>query len=121
MASGFRFLSSRAPEASSREPGARSLIKLPSRPVRPFIRLERFLPHGLRLLLACLEYALLAASDALVRVQAFENELRRRNLLLGTLFLRDTQRSQLVDESLDSLEILKRLHGRHRVGKLNLA
>src|SRR5579859_3494634 len=115
MASGFRFLSSRAPEASSREPGARSLIKLPSRPVRPFIRLERLLPHGLRLLLACLEYALFAASDALVRVQAFENELRRRNLLLGTLFLRDTQWSQLIDESLNPLEVLERFDRRHRI------
>src|SRR5579864_8195476 len=100
-ASGFEFSS---PEAGSREPAAPRLIKLPSRPVRPFIRLERLLPHGLRLLLARLEYALFAASDALVRMQAFENELRRRNLLLRAILVRNPKRPEFVDQSLDALQ-----------------
>src|SRR5207302_3352641 len=64
----------------------RELIELPSLSIRPFLRIERFFSYRFGLLLASFEYAFLAAPNALVRVQAFQNELRRRDLLLGTVF-----------------------------------
>ena len=44
----------------------------------------------LGLFLSGFEDSLFAATNAFVRVQAFEDKLRGRDLLLGTLFLRDT-------------------------------
>src|SRR5580692_1767695 len=90
---------------------AEALIKLPSLPIRLLIRLERLLSHSLRLLLSSLEHALLAAPDALVRMQTLKDELRRRHLLLRAVFLRNAQRSEFVDQTLDTFQLIKRLLG----------
>src|SRR5215472_17489062 len=86
-----------------------TLVKLPSLPVRPIIGFERFLPNRLRFLLACFEHALFAAANSLVSMQSFENELRRRYLLLGGLFRGNAERTQFVDQALDASQILQRL------------
>src|SRR5271165_2061588 len=71
------------------------LIKLPSLPIRFLVHFKRLLARGLRLLLSRFEDALFAAADALVRVQTFEDEFRCRNLQFGTLFLRNSQWTEL--------------------------
>src|SRR5258706_7664039 len=90
----------RQTESRTAEAGS-PLVKLPSLSIRFFIRLERFLAHRLWLLLSGLEHALLAAADALVRMQAFQDEFCRGHLLLWAFFLRNAQRTQLVDQALN--------------------
>src|SRR5215471_2910672 len=96
-------------------------VKLPSLPERPLVRIERLFAHRLRLLVSGLEHALFAAADALVGVQAFEDELCGRNLLFGALFRRYSKRAEFLDQSLNSAKVLECFSGRDRVGKLNLA
>jgi hypothetical protein len=48
---------------------------LPSLPVWLLVRVERFLSDGFGFLLSGFKHAFLIASDALVRVQAFQDEL----------------------------------------------
>src|SRR5579863_1102514 len=81
---------------------ARDSIKLPFRSERPFFRIEILFPHRFRLLFSGLEHALLVASDALVRVQALENEFGGRYLPLGGFLLRHAQRPKLVNQTLNS-------------------
>src|SRR5579863_8518497 len=88
---------------------ARSLIKLPSLPVRACFRLERFLTRRLGLFLSGLEYALLAAADTLVSVEAFQNEFGGRNLLLRAFFLGHAQRPEFVDQALNLFQVFERL------------
>ena len=54
-------------------------------------------------------------------MQPFENELCRRYLLLGILFLRNAERSELVHQSLDSFQLFQSFHSRHRIRQLNLS
>ena len=62
----------------------------------------------LELFLSRFEYSLFIAADALVRMQAFEDEFRGGDLLLRTFFLRDAERAEFVDQALNLFKIFKR-------------
>src|SRR5882724_9222355 len=96
-------------------------VKLPSLPIRAIFRLDRLLAYWLWLLLSGFEYALFTAPDALMCMQSFENELRRRDLLFRTVLLRDFQRPEFVDESLNIFQIFERLCCPNGIRQLNLA
>src|ERR1700728_5168306 len=120
-ATGF-WLLALAPFGSRWKPAASSfLVELPSLPVRRFFLLEPFLAHRFWLLFSRFEHALLVAANALVRVQALQNELRGGDLLLRALLLRYPERAQLVDQALDFFQILQRLESGDGIGQLNLA
>src|ERR1700757_2417191 len=94
---------------------ARGLVKLSSLTERSLLGIERLLANWFWLLFSCAEHALFATANAFVRVQSFEDELRRRDLLLGGLFRRDAQRSQFVDQALNTTELLKRFPSRNGI------
>src|SRR5215467_15123231 len=102
------------------QPPTAASIKLPSLPVRPLV-FKRLFPDRLRLLLTGLKHTLLAASDALMCVQSFQDELRRRDLLFRSVLRRHAQRSEFLHQSLDALQILQSLRRRNRIRELNLA
>jgi hypothetical protein len=79
-----------------------TLIKLPSLPVRPFFWIETPSRARFGLFFSGFEHAFFVAADALVRVQAFEDEFGSGDLLLGTFFLRDAQRAEFVDQALNA-------------------
>ena len=71
-----------------------------------------FLALRFGLFFSGLEDSLFVAADALVRVQAFEDEFGGRDLLLGALFLRDAKRAELVDQALNPFQIFQRFKQR---------
>ena len=66
------------------------------------------LSRGLRLLLSGFEDAFFIAPDALMRVQAFENEFRGRDLLLRAFLLRHAERAELLDQALNFFQVVQR-------------
>src|SRR6185437_4360192 len=79
-----------------------TLVKLSSLPVWLLVRVERLLSDRFGFLLSGSKHAFLVASDALVRVQAFQDELCAGYLLLSTFLLGNSERAQLVDQALNS-------------------
>src|SRR5580704_505815 len=97
------------------------LIKLSSLPVWRFFFVETLLPHRLGFLFSGFEYSFFVAAYALVGVQAFKNKFGGGDLLLGTLFLGDAERSQLVDQALNFFQVFQRFKSCDRIAQLNLA
>src|SRR5580704_7952012 len=97
------------------------LIKLSSLPVWRFFFVETLLPHWLGFLFSGFEYSFFVAAYALVGVQAFKNKFGGGDLLLGTLFLGDAERSQLVDQALNFFQVFQRFKSCDRIAQLNLA
>src|ERR1035437_2191093 len=100
----------------------RALIK-PSLPSK-----SRLVPLKCRLLLRDLDWlfprrkhALLVAADFLVRVQAFQDELRRRHLYFGAVFWADVQLAEFFHQALDLAQAFENLLGPGTVAELNLS
>src|ERR1700683_1748936 len=91
------------------------LIKLSSLPVRWFFFVETFFALRLRFLLSCFKYALLVASDALVCVQPLQDKFRSGDLLLRAFFLRDAERSQFVNQTLNFFQVFQSFQGGNRI------
>src|ERR1700747_231686 len=94
---------------------ARGLVKLSSLPERSLLGVKRLLANGLSLLFSGAEHTLFATANTFVRVQSFEDEFRRRDLLLGALFRRDADRPEFIDQALNTTELLKRFLSRNGI------
>jgi hypothetical protein len=98
------------------------LVKLSSLPVRWFFLLETFLALArFGLFLSGFEDSFFIAADALVRVQALEDEFGGGDLLLRTFFLRDAERAEFVDEALNVFKFSRASRAETESGQLNLA
>src|ERR1700722_8463607 len=92
-----------APRCNQRLVTDDRLIKLPSLTVGRLLFVECLLALRFGLFFSRFENSFFVAANALVGVQAFENELCRRYLLLSTFFLRDAEWSEFIHQTLNFL------------------
>src|SRR5208283_1228447 len=97
------------------------LIKSPLPSKLRLVPLKRRLLRDLDWLLSRRKHALLAASDFLVCVQAFQNELRRRHLHLAAVIRADVQLDEFFHQPLNLAQPFEHLLSCGIVAELNLA
>src|SRR5258708_39218724 len=99
----------------------RPLVKPSLPPKLRIVALEHRLLGDFYRLLARREYAFFVASDLFMRVQAFEHELRRRDLPLGTVFRVHVQLAEFFHETLNLVQSCEHILCRGVVAELNFA
>src|SRR5215469_14882738 len=97
------------------------LIELPSLPEWSVLGVERLFPNRLLLLLSGTEHTLFAATDSFVGMKSFEDKLCRGDLLLSAFLRRNSERTELLDQALNSAQLFQRFRSGNRVRHLNLA
>src|SRR5258708_17716960 len=99
----------------------RPLVNPSLPPKLRIVALEHRLLGDFYRLLARREYAFFVASDLFMRVQAFEHELRRRDLLLGAVFRVHVQLAEFFHEPLNLFQPSHPTFSRAVVPELNFA
>src|SRR5258707_8457835 len=98
------------------------LVKLLSWTKRHLVVLNWFLRlPGLRQFFAGAEDALFAAADALVSMQAFQDEFCGRHLLLSSVFRADVHFDGFLHQALDATQRGQCLAGARGIGQLNFS